>query len=235
MRLLAIGGGGFTHREDPALDTYLLSLLPTAARLGYVGHANQDDPVRLQYFDQTFAGRVAAKSHLPIEADLVQTRSWLTEQDAVYVAGGDTAVLIQHWQHSGLHHAFAEAARAGVLLAGVSAGAVCWFESCLSDLPVTGLSPLPGFGLFKGSCCPHFDSEPARQPAYRDHIAAELLLAGLAIDDGVGVLLDEDGVLEVVSGRAFATAQHIAQSGDGLIEQPFVVKRLLPAQFCSEG
>ena len=96
-------------------------------------------------------------------------------------------------------------------MAGVSAGANVWFEQALSDSGGQGLRPVAGIGLVAGSCCPHYDSEPQRAPSYTAAIASAALPQGVAIDDGVALLIEGDGQMAVFSARPGAWAYHVAR------------------------
>jgi hypothetical protein len=102
-----------------------------------------------------------------------------------------------------------DAAGQGLLLAGVSAGAMVWFEAGLSDALGAGLAPLAGLGLFRGSFCPHYDSEPQRQLALQTAIASGQLPSGLALDDGTAVLLDASGVRALCLTRPHTAAYYL--------------------------
>ncbi|HEX3555978.1 MAG TPA: Type 1 glutamine amidotransferase-like domain-containing protein [Thermoanaerobaculia bacterium] len=71
-----------------------------------------------------------------------------------------------------------EAWAAGVVLAGVSAGAICWFEQGLTDSFDGDLRPLQCLGFLAGSCCPHFDGDAARRPTYHKFVRSGELLPG---------------------------------------------------------
>lgn len=81
----------------------------------------------------------------------------------VYAGGGNTRSMLPLWQEWGLPEIFREALAEEVVLAGVSAGAICWFEQGLSDSNPGALSYLRGLGFLARSCCPHFDAEAARR------------------------------------------------------------------------
>lgn len=204
--VIAIGGGGFTHGEDPALDLFCLEGLPDRPRLGFIGAASQDDPVKIERFYGRFSALAASLSHLPLNATSTEAATWARGLDLVYVGGGNTARLIAHLRETGIAAVLAEATATGTILAGVSAGAACWFEMVLTDSLGDGLRPLPGLGIVPGSCCAHFSTEPHRVPAFRDAIAQGELPAGLAIDDGVAVRLSSDRKPEVLSARRNAGA-----------------------------
>ena len=89
--------------------------------------------------------------------------------------------MLQRWHQTGLDDVFSEAGRRGVILAGVSAGAICWFSELLLGTVDDGFELLPGLGLVAGSACPHYDSEPVRSAAYDDAIATGRLARALPL------------------------------------------------------
>jgi len=92
------------------------------------------------------------------------------------------------------------------VLAGVSAGAICWFEQGLTDSFSDGLRPLACLGFLSGSCCPHYDGEPQRRPSYHRLLASGDISAGVAIEDWTGVHFKEREVYKVISSKRGARA-----------------------------
>lgn len=220
-RLIAIGGGGFTHGADTTMEDFMLAQLPAARpRIGFIGTASRDDPVKIDRFHARFAGVCAVHTHLPMAADAAQVHAWVEGLDIVYVGGGNTLRLVTHWRGEGIDQVMVTAARRGVLMAGVSAGANVWFDHALSDSGGMGLRPCRGIGMVAGSCCPHYSSEPRRQPAFAACIAGGELPDGVAIDDGVAVLVDGCGVMRAFSAREGAGAYKVRRSGDAAVWAP---------------
>ena len=123
----------------------------------------------------------------------------MLEQDLVLVWDGNTANMLAIWRTHGLDSILVEAWQAGVVLAGMSAGAICWFEASVTDSFGPGLAPLrDGVGLLAGSCCPHYDSEPLRRPTYRQLIGSGFP-AGYAVDDAAALVFSDSDLLEVVA------------------------------------
>ena len=86
----------------------------------------------------------------------------------IYVSGGNTANALAIWRLHGVDVALRAAWERGAVLGGVSAGANCWFECCVTDSFGIALDPLhDGLGLLPGSFCPHYDGEERRRPVYR--------------------------------------------------------------------
>lgn len=207
--VIAIGGGGFTHGEDPALDLFCLKGLPERPRLGFIGAASQDDPVKIARFHARFADLAGSLSHLPLGAGSAQAAAWAATLDLIYVGGGHTARLVSHLRETGIADVLAEATAKGTVLAGVSAGAACWFDKVLTDSLGNGLRPMDGLGIVPGSCCPHYSTEPLRKIAFPEAIARGDLPAGYAIDDGAAIRLISTGETEVFSARMNASARQL--------------------------
>ena len=108
--------------------------------------------------------------------------------------------MLNLWKENNLISIFKKAYENGIILSGVSAGAVCWFDWILSDSSGLGLKPLKGINLISGSCTPH-SSEPERIKQFELNIKNNILPSGIAIDDGVAVLFIDGKPTEVYSSR----------------------------------
>ena len=212
---MAIGGGGVTNGLDPALDDHFVRAAGgMAARIGYVGAASADDVLKSLRFHARFRNLVALTELLLMELHEDELKMRLTRLDAVYFGGGNTRVLVRHLRTGRRADIFADAARQGLLLAGVSAGAIAWFEWALSDASGDGLMPLAGLGVFKGSCCPHYSSEPERRRVFPEFVGNGSMPGGLAIDDGAAVVLEPGLPPRVFTARDGAWA-YMVEAGDG--------------------
>ena len=221
MKIIAIGGGGFTHGTDAGLDDFVLAQSPVHnPRIGYIGTANSDLPERIDRFYARFASYSATTSHLPESTTGNDAAEWVAGQDMIYVGGGNTKHLLDSWHQSGIDRLLVDAAKSGTLLAGVSAGAVCWFEFAFSNYSEAGFLPVPGLGLVPGSCCPHYSTEPDRPPAFKAAIANGDLPGGLAIDDGVAVFFDGSAPARAFSTRDGASARLVRRSPKGSVIEP---------------
>ncbi len=211
--IVAIGGAGFEpDTPDVALYRDLVDLTgKSRPRATFLGQASAESPGYGLGFQTTFERLGCRTSVLslfwPPTADL---RGFLLEQDLVYVGGGNTKSMLALWREWGLDHALAEANANGTVLAGLSAGSICWFEQGVTDSIPGDLTPLPCLGYLAGSFCPHYDSEPMRQPSYTRLVGEGLVKPGYAADDGAGLHF-VDGCLERVlisrpGARAFAVS-----------------------------
>jgi peptidase E len=142
----------------------------------------------------------------------------IAAQDVVIVGGGNTANMLAIWRVHGVDRALRDAYARGTILTGWSAGCLAWFEGGVTDSFTPELGPLrDGLGLLKGSACPHYDSEERRALVYAREIAAGLP-AGIALDDGVMALFEDERLIEVVSGRQDGRAFRVDMKGEHPLE-----------------
>lgn len=230
-RIFVMGGGGFSmEHENPLLDDYLLSLGPSGrrSRVCFVPTASGD---AVDYIDRFFAAFPASRASATVlglfQRDVADLRGFVLSQDIVYVGGGSTANLLAVWRTHGLDTILAEALREGVVLAGVSAGMNCWFESSVTDsFDTNRCAPLTdGLGFLSGSACPHYDGEPQRRPLYLS-LVRDGLPDGYAACDGAGLLFTDGELSVAVASRPEAAAFRVSSGAAGVQEQPLPVDLL---------
>ncbi len=228
--IVALGGGGFSMEpENPRLDRYVLSLARRSPpKICFVPTASGDSDNYIARFYDAFTVDRCLPSHLRLFSRKIQAlREFILQQDVVYVGGGATAYLLATWRLAGLDAIFREAWKRGVVLSGVSAGAVCWFEAGLTDSFGRPLRPLrEGLGFLPGSFCPHYDGEKDRRPAYQRAVADGVVAPGIAADDGVALVYRDADLAEIVSSRPAARAWRVERTADGARETELIPRCL---------
>jgi dipeptidase E len=213
-----MGGGGFTAgADDPALDDLVLRLtgLPRP-RLCLLPTAGGDSEHQIRRFYETYGDRLCEPSHISLfrlGSKPVPLREHLLAQDAIYVGGGSMVNLLAIWRAQGLDTILRDAWQAGVVLAGLSAGAMCWFEwgvTTSSGAP----APAAGLGFLAGSSSVHHDSEPSRRPVYLEAVRSGEIPPGWGVDDGAGLIFRGTALAEVVSARPAAGAYDVTADGE---------------------
>ena len=200
-KIIAIGGGGFTHESDDTLDQFFLDQCSKKKiKLGFLATASKDDVKKISLFYKKFENKNLELSHFNLTQKIDGFSSWILNKDIIYVGGGNTSFMLDVWRKNSLDKIFKKAYENGIVLAGVSAGAGCWFDWILSDSVGPGLKPLKGISLISGSCTPH-SSEEKRINQFELNIKNGELPPGLAIDDGVAVLFIDGKPSEVYSSR----------------------------------
>jgi dipeptidase E len=211
--IFAMGGGGFTMEpSNPLLDDFVLSLARARVpRVLFLPTASGDTTAQINSFRDRFAARACVPQHLSLfrlrdcRRPLVDL---VLEQDIVYVGGGSMRNLLALWDAHGLDRLLIEAWRRGTVLAGLSAGAMCWFQAGVTRSSGPP-EPIGGLGVLEGSLTVHADGEPERLPVWLAHIRDGTLPGGWALDDGVGLLFRGQALERVVSSRPGASAQRV--------------------------
>ena len=229
-----MGGGGFTMEPDnPALDEFVLTLAgKVEPRVLLLPTASGDAERQVGAFHATFGDRPCHTSVLSLfrlgETGGVPLRDLVLSHDIVYVGGGSMRSMLAIWREYGLDAILREAWEAGVVLAGLSAGAMCWFDGGVTKS--TGVpEPVRGLGLLPYSFSVHADGDPARLPVFEAAIRDGRLPRGWAADDGVGLLFADDEPVRIVSSRAYACAVFVERGAEGSLERTAVAPELLSA------
>jgi peptidase E len=220
--VLAIGGLGTAPAQDqrlPALIGHALTL-PGAAqpRVCVLTTAAGDESAGLVRMYAMLSQHGARPSHLQLfpMPNVTDPADLLLSQDVIFVGGGSVANMLAVWRVHGLDQVMRQAWEAGIVLAGVSAGAICWFNGGTTDSFGTQLRPFTaGLGMLPGTYCPHYSSEPARRPAYHSFIADGTLAAGHACDDGAAAHFADDELAGIVADRAGASGYLVRPDGAG--------------------
>ena len=166
-RILAIGGGELKNRETLSIDEYIAAEAKKAAGENrpcglFIPTASHDCMPYYNTFHKVYTGLFNVKTDVALtvgrEIDPEKMRAKFERADFLYVGGGDTVFMLNHWKKSGLLQFVRDAYDRGVLVAGLSAGAICWFEEMYSDSVVEGeYAVYPGLGWIKGKISPHYN------------------------------------------------------------------------------
>ena len=230
-RIFAMGGGGFTMEpENPRLDAYIAGLAGEAhPRICLLPTASGDDDGQWVAFHGAFEHLHAELTHLSLfrlGRRPVDVRETLLSQHVLYVSGGSMRNMLAIWRVHGLDKILREAHDAGIVLAGLSAGSMCWFAHGITKS--TGApAPAVGLGLLEGSNCVHYDGEPDRRPAYHAALR-DGMPAGYGVDDGAGLLFEDGRLKEAVGSRPDARAYRVELQDDAIVETPLDVRLLEP-------
>ena len=200
-KIIAIGGGGFTHHSDESLDQFVLDQSKKINnKIGFLATASKDDKEKIGSFYKRFGNIESELSHFNLTLNVDGFSEWILEKDIIYIGGGNTVFMLEIWRKYKLEQIFKNAYEKGIILSGVSAGAVCWFDWILSDSVGPGFNPLRGINLISGSCTPH-SSNIKRINQFESDIKDSKLPNGIAIDDGVAVVFIDGKPTEVYSSR----------------------------------
>jgi dipeptidase E len=225
--IVAVGGGEIAEGETLAIDREIIRLSGrTSPRALFVPTASSD---AVGYWD-TFRGYFG--DQLGCTTDVLwlirerpsrrEIEKKILSADFVYVGGGNSLRMLRRWRFLGVDAVFGRAYRQGVVLSGISAGALCWFNYGTSDSMSfydssdVKLIRVRALGLISAVASPHHINEPARTPALVD-IMRRTPGVGLAIDDYAALVIRGDRY-RIVSSRPGATVRRVIHGSD--IYQP---------------
>lgn len=211
-QIIVLGGGGFSMEPDNlVLDRYILDHSKAAKpKVCFLPQASAENPDYLVRFYKAFASLGSYADHLslfkPRTADI---EDFILSQDVIYVGGGNTKSMLALWQEWKLDVILRRALNNGVILAGISAGAICWFEQGTTDSIPGNLTAMTCLGYLKGSCSPHYDGEAERRPTLQRMVENDEILPGYAFDDGAAGHFIDGKLQKVVSSRYHAKGYYV--------------------------
>jgi len=208
--------------DNPLLDEYILKQTDKRKpKVCFVGTASGDADGYILKFYTSFLKLRCIPTHLSLfNLPTKDLKAFVLNQDVIYVGGGNTKSLLALWKEWKLNIYLRAAWQNGVILTGISAGSICWFEEGLSDFFPGELNSLKCLGFLKGSNCPHYDGEENRRPAYHKLILNGKMSEGVAAEDGIALHYVGTKLENVVSSRPDAKAYFVRKKSDEIEEKP---------------
>lgn len=224
-QIVAMGGGGFSMEDDHVLDDYILGLTGLdRPRVGFLATASGDATEYIEKFDSALSDRAETSALRLFSQPSHEPGAWFQAQDVIYVGGGSTANLLAVWRVHGIERLVREAYERGVILCGVSAGAICWFEAGITD----SFGPLQelreGVGLLSGSFTPHYNGEADRRPMLWQAIS-ERFPGGFAADDYAAAHFIDGSLSTAVASREGASVYRVG------LENGQTFERAVPTRY----
>lgn len=207
-KIVAIGGGELRERTTLKIDEYLATLAKERAgdkraNALFIPTASHDFMPYYNTFHKVYTGIFDIKTDVALtvfkEVDLEKLKAKFEKADLIYVGGGDTVFMMQSWEKSGVLPLLKEAYQRGVVLAGLSAGAICWFSDIYTDSLKTedGMeyAMFKGLGWIDGVVSPHYNTR-ARQ---FDDIVKEQFSKAYGIEDNAALLIEDEQIVGTLS------------------------------------
>jgi dipeptidase E len=229
--IVAIGGGEIRTRGTALIDREILRLSKKRhPRVLFIPTASSDSERYWKRFQEYFGTFLRCRTEvlfLSRETSKERVRKKILSTDVVYVGGGNTLHMMRVWRRRGVDKLLLAAYKRGTVLAGISAGAICWFESGHSD-SMSFYNPrhwryinVRGLGLIKGIHCPHYNGRTrgvARRRDFRKLIERTGGF-GIAMENNCAIAFINSRFYQVVRSRTNAGAYRVYRKGGQVIAQ----------------
>ena len=184
QNIVAIGGGGFGRSlGDLKIEKYIISLVnKKTPKICFIPTASGDNDLYKLNFYRAFSKLNCETSHIDFFSRTEELDEKILGQDIVFVGGGNTKSMLAVWRDWNLDVILKKAYNNGIIMSGVSAGAICWFEKGITDSYAKSLEILNCLGFIKGIACPHFDEEKEREPYVHDLLKQEIIDSCICIE-----------------------------------------------------
>ncbi len=208
-KIIAIGGGELRERTTLKIDEFIANLAKehageNRANALFIPTASHDCMPYYNTFHKVYTGVFNIKTDVALtvfkEVDLEKLKGKFEKADVIYVGGGDTVFMIEEWKKSGMLALIKDAYERGVILAGLSAGAICWFTDIYTDSEAAlgegdKYAMFKGLGWIEGKISPHYGS---RMLDF-DEIVCYNLQRAYAIEDDAALVIEDGEIVGSVS------------------------------------
>ncbi len=223
-QIVALGGGMFSMEPDNGLlDKYILDLVPKEKpKICFLGTASHDGKEYRDMFYNFFKNKQCEPSHLSLTHPPKDIEAFIMDKDIIHVGGGNTKLIIDTWKKFGVDKIMKKAWAKGIILTGMSAGAICWFDDGITNPSQGKLTRLPCLGILNGSFCPHYDDRAELKMAFHKLILSGTIEEGYGVEDGAAVHFVGAEPIRVVASRPGATAYKVRKLRSKIVETPMI-------------
>ncbi len=192
--IVAIGGGGFGRSLGSLeIEKYIISLINKKnPKICFIPTASGDSTLYKLNFYRAFSKLDCITSHIDFFSRTENLEEKVLNQDIIYVGGGNTKSMLAVWKEWNLQNILKIAYEKGIIMSGVSAGAICWFDKGITDSFANELKIIDCLGLVDGIACPHFDEEKEREPYVNDVINREIIESCICIEGNCALHIKND-------------------------------------------
>ncbi|MBI1833957.1 MAG: Type 1 glutamine amidotransferase-like domain-containing protein [Candidatus Andersenbacteria bacterium] len=204
-KIVAISGGEIGRPghliETTKIDKEIIRLTGKKhPKLLFVPTASEDDVSYYEVVKKHFGKRLGCETDvlylIKRKLSMGEIEAKVLGTDIIYVGGGNTQKMMKAWKRTGFDKILKKAYEKGVVLSGVSAGAVCWFKWANSDSrksvdPTADFIRIPGLGFVSALYCPHYDVENDREPSLKE-MMKKVSCVGIAVDNCCAIEIVDD-------------------------------------------
>ena len=222
-QVIAIGGGGFGRtQESNLIEQYILDQTSKKnPKICFIPTATGDlDPYVVNFYS-VFSKLNCETSHISFFKRTIDLKAHIQKQDVIFVGGGNTKSMLAVWRDWGLDLILKDAYDRGVVMSGVSAGAICWFEAGLTDSWASDLQMMKCMDFIPGNCAPHYDEEPERRPATKQFLENKSIDFMYGIEGGAALHFVDEIPNSTIQFKKNKYAYKVTLDGNKINESPY--------------
>lgn len=201
--IIPIGGGDIATNSTLSIDKYIISLVnKDKPRVLFIPTASGDNSSYIAKFKLYYE-----KLNCIVDTLLLSKtdndnliRSKIFASDIIYIGGGNTARMMRIFKRTHVSEYLKIAYDDGVILTGISAGAMAYFTNGYSNSnrstdPNASLCLVKCLDLIKYCFCPHYNEQERK--SFDDFINAKGF-NGLALEDNVALVYIDDKIEKII-------------------------------------
>ena len=218
--IIAIGGGGFGRNPNkPVIEDYIVNLSSSSKpNVTFFPTASAEDGNYIVNFYTAFSKLNCNAQHISLFKKTPDLKSIIERSDIIYIGGGNTKSMLAVFREWNLDNLIVNAYKKGKILAGVSAGAICWFNKGVTDSWAHGLQILDCMNVLDGVCCPHYDGEANRRPSVEKFLKNNDIEDCLCIEDGAAVHYQNELLKTAISFYKDKNVYNVKYGSNKLVE-----------------
>ncbi|MEH6943788.1 Type 1 glutamine amidotransferase-like domain-containing protein [Bacillus sp. JJ722] len=191
MKLALIGGGYVKHTDNLHINKRIVELSGKKnPKVLFLPTASNDDENYITEFTEVFGKQLECQVKVlrclnknPVEPEIKQM---IESADLIYLGGGNYINMIRKWEEYNINNRLLQALQNETLIAGISAGAICWFKSGIrSNYEREGFIESPGWNVINKIFCPHYNQMDRANEFHR-------LLLEKSNSDELAIALEDD-------------------------------------------
>ena len=221
-QIIAIGGGGFGRNPQQSLiEQYILDQANSdRPNILFIPTATGELDSYIVNFYKVFSKLQCAPNHLSFFKRTPVLQKLIANQDVIFVGGGNTKSMLAVWREWQLDKYLHDAYNKGVVMSGVSAGAICWFKHGITDSWESELKVMSCLGFVDGVCCPHYDEEPERRPTTKKLLTNNIYQEVIGIEGGCALHLKDGNTFKAVRFSKKKNSYRVTAKDNKIIESP---------------
>jgi dipeptidase E len=221
-QIIAIGGGGFGRNpQQHLIEQYILDQATSdRPNILFIPTATGELDSYIVNFYKVFSKLQCNPNHLSFFKRTPDLQKLISEQDVIFVGGGNTKSMLAVWREWQLDEHLRDAYNKGVVMSGVSAGAICWFHQGITDSWESELKVMPCLEFVDGVCCPHYDEEPERRPATKKLLTNNVHQEIIGIEGGCALHIQDGNAFKAVRFSENKNSYRVTAKDNKIVESP---------------